>query len=291
MDTARSEPQPPVVDDRVATDLPCLSCGYNLRTLRSDGRCPECGADVADTVAVRLSLMSARDWTRTLGRGLNLLAIWLVAAAVSAVGLAALALAPTSIVALGPTASVLMLAWGTAVGVVVLAGPICVLQLGAAPPARLPLARRLPWRRVGRWCLGATVVAVAALAVVDAGRASQAAWIGLVLGAAAVSAPLPLLVALHLVSVARLFGLPSRAAGVDRLAVLAIAPMTITAALPLQVLRVFGGSPVLPAVLMVVLAAWAIECARRVVRLARCLRRWPETGERVSQSTSCRSEC
>jgi uncharacterized repeat protein (TIGR04138 family) len=32
-------------------DLPCVECGYNLRGLASDGRCPECGADVADSIA------------------------------------------------------------------------------------------------------------------------------------------------------------------------------------------------------------------------------------------------
>jgi len=31
----------------VEEDMPCASCGYNLRTLASDGRCPECGETVA----------------------------------------------------------------------------------------------------------------------------------------------------------------------------------------------------------------------------------------------------
>ena len=31
---------------RLRCDLPCVECGYNLRTLRHDGRCPECSADV-----------------------------------------------------------------------------------------------------------------------------------------------------------------------------------------------------------------------------------------------------
>lgn len=31
---------------RVEIDLPCASCGYNLRTLRWDGRCPECATPV-----------------------------------------------------------------------------------------------------------------------------------------------------------------------------------------------------------------------------------------------------
>ena len=38
-------------DGRVCVDLPCATCQYNLRTLVPDGRCPECGTAVADTIA------------------------------------------------------------------------------------------------------------------------------------------------------------------------------------------------------------------------------------------------
>jgi|GEM_PF-3715042 len=31
-------------------DLPCIHCGYNLRTLAHNARCPECGAAVADSL-------------------------------------------------------------------------------------------------------------------------------------------------------------------------------------------------------------------------------------------------
>ncbi len=31
-------------------DLPCATCGYNLRTLPREGRCPECGQDVRDSI-------------------------------------------------------------------------------------------------------------------------------------------------------------------------------------------------------------------------------------------------
>ncbi len=37
-------------DDRVASDLECVSCGYNLRTLSTRGRCPECGAWVSRSI-------------------------------------------------------------------------------------------------------------------------------------------------------------------------------------------------------------------------------------------------
>jgi hypothetical protein len=39
----------PVVD-LATTDVPCRSCGFNLRGLAPDGRCPECGAPVARSI-------------------------------------------------------------------------------------------------------------------------------------------------------------------------------------------------------------------------------------------------
>lgn len=36
--------------DRVASDIPCQHCGYNLRTLLPSGRCPECGRPVRDSL-------------------------------------------------------------------------------------------------------------------------------------------------------------------------------------------------------------------------------------------------
>ncbi len=39
-------------EGRLQSDLSCIGCGYNLRALRRDGDCPECGA------AIRLSLVN-----------------------------------------------------------------------------------------------------------------------------------------------------------------------------------------------------------------------------------------
>ena len=41
---------PHIVDGRIAADLPCHRCGYNLRTLGTDARCPECNFPVYDTL-------------------------------------------------------------------------------------------------------------------------------------------------------------------------------------------------------------------------------------------------
>src|SRR5438270_9729381 len=38
------------IDLPIECDLPCIECGYNLRTRRADQVCPECGADVLTSV-------------------------------------------------------------------------------------------------------------------------------------------------------------------------------------------------------------------------------------------------
>jgi len=69
---------PPVVDHELAarrhdlatTDLPCLNCGYNLRGLTEDGRCPECGTPVERSLHGNLLIYSAADYLRTMHLGL-----------------------------------------------------------------------------------------------------------------------------------------------------------------------------------------------------------------------------
>ena len=39
-------PEPPTIDG----DVPCMECGYNLRTLSVKGLCPECGLEVMDSI-------------------------------------------------------------------------------------------------------------------------------------------------------------------------------------------------------------------------------------------------
>lgn len=62
----------------MTTDLPCIGCGYNLRTLPDDGRCPECNRPVRSSLAEPIWRGSSRElrWTR-FGVGL-----WLIAAIV-----------------------------------------------------------------------------------------------------------------------------------------------------------------------------------------------------------------
>lgn len=41
-------------DGRIAIDIPCARCGYNLRSLSAGGLCPECGSPVRDSEPLHL---------------------------------------------------------------------------------------------------------------------------------------------------------------------------------------------------------------------------------------------
>ena len=60
---AESQGQIPFVeyddDGRIDQDLPCLKCGYNLRSLLDDGQCPECGHSVYESA--RLAWLCQHD--------------------------------------------------------------------------------------------------------------------------------------------------------------------------------------------------------------------------------------
>ena len=72
---AAAMPQPAVdpATGRIACDLPCIGCDYNLRTLRADGRCPECGKEVAASVREFKTAPTERDWLTTIKLGFDLL--------------------------------------------------------------------------------------------------------------------------------------------------------------------------------------------------------------------------
>jgi MFS family permease len=48
-------------EGRVADDLRCVSCGYNVRTLGADGLCPECAAPVRDSLYSRTCVRCANS--------------------------------------------------------------------------------------------------------------------------------------------------------------------------------------------------------------------------------------
>ena len=51
-------------------DLPCIHCGYNLRGLATDGRCPECGTSIARSIHGDLLSWADPLWLKRIDRGL-----------------------------------------------------------------------------------------------------------------------------------------------------------------------------------------------------------------------------
>jgi hypothetical protein len=64
-------------DGRVAEDLPCIRCEYNLRTLHEEAKCPECGTDVSLSIRGNWLKYSDPGWLTRMARGLELTS-WMV---------------------------------------------------------------------------------------------------------------------------------------------------------------------------------------------------------------------
>jgi hypothetical protein len=80
---AAPAPMPVVAaGEALAFDLPCAACTYNLRSLRPEGRCPECGEPVATSVHPDRLVFADRRWLRRIVRGQTLfllaIAVWFI---------------------------------------------------------------------------------------------------------------------------------------------------------------------------------------------------------------------
>lgn len=69
-------------DDRLAQDLTCIKCAYNLRGALRDGRCPECGLAVMRSASGHWLRFCEPTWLKRIWGGLNGLAVLIAAAGV-----------------------------------------------------------------------------------------------------------------------------------------------------------------------------------------------------------------
>jgi len=85
----------PILDGigHVATDLPCVKCGYNLRTLAAESRCPECGHLVQESTRDTRLCCADPQWVSQLSTALLVIillstasVIWLVLTALLDMG-------------------------------------------------------------------------------------------------------------------------------------------------------------------------------------------------------------
>jgi hypothetical protein len=168
-----------VGDAEVERDLPCIRCQYNLRALRGDGRCPECGLPVMATLR-RNVVLSETDvrWLETLRRG-----AYFLAASMVVWGVATFILVQTHsggfvaapLILSGPRTWPLPFAWGErqtdAIQTVLLPGlaalvlyTIGIWHVAAQEPALRRVERDITWRRVLLALAAALPVLVCALA-------------------------------------------------------------------------------------------------------------------------------
>jgi hypothetical protein len=70
-------------DDAVPDGLPCVRCGYALTALPTDGDCPECGTEIATSLAGDRIADADPRWLDLLQHGLRLLALGTMTALVA----------------------------------------------------------------------------------------------------------------------------------------------------------------------------------------------------------------
>jgi len=83
---------PGLFDERgeIVVDHECKKCGYNLRGLREDGRCPECGTPIGLSTTGDLLRFADPEWVEKVARGLKII-LWMILVGVIAGFLAGVA--------------------------------------------------------------------------------------------------------------------------------------------------------------------------------------------------------
>lgn len=170
MNAASLPPQPGLVDaeQRLAMDVPCMGCGYNLRSLAAGGLCPECGKPIPPSLELFARRLSFGDpaWLLEVCRGLTwllvALGILVVLTFVVPVILNILFVVTAPAAAFGrfgPGMAVIILQWVSqllALGI----GVFALVKVTTPEPQQATPPRGDRARRVTRWMLVALPVSV-----------------------------------------------------------------------------------------------------------------------------------
>jgi hypothetical protein len=167
--TAPTEPVTPALDaeGRVAADIPCVRCGYNVRTLPATGVCPECAHPVAWSLRGSGLCYAPPAWLRRINGGVLVLLCTLGGLFVCMAGSICASVylgltssddgqaVPNEYAALG---ALIFFSWGAVWLVVGVVG--LVLLTAREPLARERQADSLA-RRITRVCLVTTIILAA----------------------------------------------------------------------------------------------------------------------------------
>lgn len=84
-------------DGVVTSDTACRKCGYNLRGMLADGRCPECGTAVGMSLQGDLLRFSEPGWLGNLRRGVNLILAGIAVIVMMVIGVTAVIVGGSSL--------------------------------------------------------------------------------------------------------------------------------------------------------------------------------------------------
>jgi len=184
----------------VAADLPCVLCGYNLRTLSEDAVCPECARAVRDSLRAQYLRHAPPDWVTRLAEGARALLVAGVLTFAIPLVLGALLLVPSDVTA--GIAALTVVPGLAVIAVAVLGGLLTITE-------RNPALRDCPEgaraRRVVRWSMAA-VIPVWFLSGISSGllRPSIPVEVALLLLSFGAALVLPLSICWHVADLMRL---------------------------------------------------------------------------------------
>lgn len=144
---------------RLAVDVPCLGCRYNLRGISPDGTCPECGQSVYDSTGSDRLHRSA-DWLKKVVDGFDLVVFGLF------LGLLMFVFAFGVAVGMGPSDGMLaLIIWimGMVPGLVIYAGCLKITHPEPLTQSPTPMQVRGEVPRMATRAMAHTVVFLASL--------------------------------------------------------------------------------------------------------------------------------